>query len=151
MAGRMVAATPRIAVPPGGSERCPEVPMSSRTIVPAMLIVLLGATIAFAQGDEDAGDLHEDAGYLSLDTDHSSLLFRQFLSEGFVNTFDVPVEDADTLRIRFGPRDSERAGGMRVRMELVFPSDAECEMVHGLAAPGKDFAACQRMRMMRSD
>jgi hypothetical protein len=67
-------------------------------------------------------------------------------SEGFVNTFDVEV---DGQTIWFHHRLSESAGGMRARMQLRFLSEDEYGMVLDLAAPGKEFAACQEMRLKR--
>jgi hypothetical protein len=103
-------------------------------------------TRSVQRAEAGAGEVHEDVGYLSHDKDAGAFVFRQFLSEGFVNTFDVEI---DGQTIRFQHRLSESAGGMRARMQLRFLSEDEYEMVLDLAAPGKDFAACQEMRLKR--
>lgn len=88
-------------------------------------------------------------GFLSLDKDHDVFVFRQFLSEGFVNTFDVSIESGEKPTIVFAYREAESAGGMRVRMSLTFVAEGEYEMVLDLAGPGKDFASCQQMVMKK--
>ena len=76
--------------------------------------------------------------------------FRQFLSEGVVNTFDV-TSGSDGKRIVFEHRETESAGGMGARMRLTFVADDEYEMTLDLATPEKDYATCQTMRMERSE
>lgn len=86
---------------------------------------------------------------MSLDTGRGAFVFRQFLSEGYVNTFDVTVRAGKVRGVDFGYRDGESTGGVRARMRLDFAGDDEYEMVLDLAFPGKEFAACQEMRMRR--
>ena len=96
--------------------------------------------------EDGEGEVHEDVGYLSFDTDRGAYVFRRFLSEGFVNTFDVAREgDA----ITFEARESESAEGMRGRMVLTFEGEHDYGMVLELAGPGGDFAACQEMKLHR--
>jgi hypothetical protein len=106
-------------------------------------------TRSTARGEDGSGEVHEDVGYLSRDADASAFVFRQFLGEGYVNTFDVVVDAAGGPVIDFGHRESENAGGMRVRMRLAFDGDDEYKMRLDLAFPGQDFATCQRMTMRR--
>lgn len=94
------------------------------------------------------GDAHEDTGYLSRDTDRNAFVFRDFLSEGFVNTYDVIVDNSGKS-LTFEFRDTESAGGMRARMELTFSQEDAYEMVLELAEPGKEFSVCQTMRMKK--
>jgi hypothetical protein len=108
-------------------------------------------TTSIARNGDGAADVHEDVGFLSYDTDRSSFVFRQFVSEGFVNTFDVTLEHGDTLTIVFGARASESAGGMRARMTLEFISDDEYEMVLELAGPGRSFSPCRSMRLKKEE
>jgi len=95
------------------------------------------------------GEVHEDVGFLSHDADQDGFAFRQFLSEGFVNTFTVIVDAHDPLTILFRHRDSESSGGTRARMRLRFVGEDEYEMVLDLASPGREFTACQQMRMRK--
>jgi hypothetical protein len=96
----------------------------------------------------DPGAQRGDVGYLSRDTDTGRLVFRQFFSEGYVNTYDVTAEaPGDT--VVFAHRETESAGGMGARLVLVFTGPESYEMTLELAAPGKEFAACQTMTMQR--
>ena len=94
----------------------------------------------------EGSEVHEDVGYLSHDTDRGVFVFRQFLGEGFVNTFDMKV-DGDTLH--FTSVSAESAGGMRVRMRLVFTGADTYNMELDLAAADGDFSTCQAMNMRR--
>jgi len=94
--------------------------------------------------------LHEDVAYLSLDTDRDAFVFRQFLSEGFVNTYDVRVEAGDPGKVLFAYRECESAGGMRAQLRLSFVSEDEYVMTLDLATdPEGEFRPCQEMRMRR--
>jgi hypothetical protein len=104
-------------------------------------------TVSIPRTTDGAEEEHEDVGYLSLDTDRGVFVFRQFLSEGFVNTYDVVVTPHDTLEIVFEHRHAESAGGMRARLLLDFITATEYKMVLELAAPGKEFSPCQEMRL----
>ena len=103
-------------------------------------------TVSTPRGEGSA--VHEDVGYLSLDTDRGVFAFRHFLSEGFVNTFDMEV-DGETLR--FTPKDSESAGDMQVRMRLIFTGSDTYTLELGLATPDQDFTTSQTMTMRRRD
>ena len=48
-------------------------------------------TRSVSAGKDGAEEVHEDIGFVSLDTARDSFVFRQFLSEGYVNTFDLIV------------------------------------------------------------
>lgn len=106
-------------------------------------------THSVATAADGSQEFHEDVGYLSFDADEQQFVFRQFLSEGFVNTYDVPVTREQLNHIEFLYRESESSGGMRARLHLVFSGTDEYEMVLDLANPGEDFVACQWMRMKR--
>ncbi len=100
--------------------------------------------------DSGDGEIHEDVGFLSHDSDRGGFVFRQFLSEGFVNTFDVVVESSLPLELFFRHRESESSGGLRVQMRLGFVGEDGYQMTLDLAAPEKAFASCLQMRMKRS-
>ncbi len=106
-------------------------------------------TLSIPGTEKGADNKHEDVGYMSRDTDRGVFVFRQFLSEGFVNTFDVTATSGDNPEIVFEYHHSESAGGMRARMVVNFVSANEYKMVLELASPGKEFAACQEMTLKR--
>ena len=97
---------------------------------------------------DEGSEVHEDVGYLSHDTDRGVFVFRQFLGEGFVNTFDMKV-DGDTLH--FTPVSAESAGGMRVRMRLTFTGADTYTMELDMAGPDQDFSTSQEMTMRRGE
>jgi len=94
-------------------------------------------------------EIHEDVGFLSWDTDRKSFVFRQFLSEGFINTFDVTINSEKPLMMIFGHRETESGGGMRAQMTLSFTGDTKYDMVLDLAGPGKEFSPCQQIHMKK--
>ena len=102
------------------------------------------------------GEVHEDIGLLSRDRETDSFVFRQFLSEGYVVTYDVGVEKAgepagspEGSLIVFRFREAESTGGMQARMRLTFVGNDQYEMVLELAAPGGEFAPCQQMHFSK--
>jgi hypothetical protein len=107
------------------------------------------STRSVPRGEGQPDEIHEDTGYLSRDTDRGVFVFRDFLSEGFVNTYEVTFEAKEKPTMLFDYRATESAGGMRARMHLTFESDNEYGMVLELASEGKEFAPCQQMKMRR--
>jgi hypothetical protein len=99
--------------------------------------------------DDGTSEVHEDVGYVSRDTDRDRFVFRQFLSEGFVNTYDLELRDGDPARILFAFRESESGGGMKAQLRLARSGDDGYEMVLDLARPGGEFSACQTMNLKR--
>jgi hypothetical protein len=106
-------------------------------------------TRSVSRGADGSDEIHEDVGYLSRDTDRDAYAFRQFFSEGYVNTYDVRVHDGSKWEIEFAFREAESAAGLRARMRLVFQDDDTYEMTLNLAEPGEDFVACQTMLLKR--
>ena len=107
------------------------------------------------------GPLRAKAGYWALqdwsypdyealrDADTGVFVFRQFLSEGFVNTYEVSIVGEDPLAFLFAHRETESGGGMRAQLRLTFIADDEYDMVLDLASPGEDFVACQQMHLKK--
>ncbi len=109
---------------------------------------LQSQTRTVPQGESQA-DPHRDLGVMSYDKDNRTLVFRDFLSEGFVNTFHVTLMEAEFLKLKFNHHESESSGGMRVQMMLEFKSPDEYEIVLDLAPPNGDFKPCQTIKMKR--
>ena len=106
-------------------------------------------TRSVARGEDGVGEVHEDVGFMSWSGDDSVLRFRQFLSEGFVNTFRVEAAADREATIVFEPEASEGAGGMVARMTFTFFGDDAHEAVLALGRMGGEFKACQTMQMHR--
>jgi hypothetical protein len=107
------------------------------------------STKSISRKEDKSEEVHEDTGFLSRDMDRGTFVFRQFLTEGFVNTFDLTIKSESPLEILFGYREAESAGGKRARMRLSFTGEDEYDMVLELAGPGKEFSPCQRMHMKK--
>ncbi|MGD9545982.1 MAG: hypothetical protein AB7V45_00415 [Candidatus Krumholzibacteriia bacterium] len=97
---------------------------------------------------DSAGGVHRDVGYLSRNTDNGTFVFRQFNSEGFVNTYDV-LAGPDGSGLNFAYRECESAGGMKARMILAMFGKEKYEMTLELARGNMEFSPCQSMTMRR--
>lgn len=92
-------------------------------------------------------EVHEDVGYVSWSEGEAILRFRQFLSEGYVNTFRVEPVASPERGVNFEPEFTEGFETMSVRMTLRFQDAATYEMVLELGTKGKTLRPCQTMRL----
>ena len=108
-------------------------------------------TFAEFQPKEDGtpGEIHEDWGFFSFDSDREKIVFRQFLSEGFVNTYVLEDPEPGAAILVFTSESTEGAGGMAARLTFTFDGNDAYRLVLDLASPGKDFFACQTLMMER--
>jgi hypothetical protein len=100
-----------------------------------------------ADGTTDA-EVHEDLGYFSFDTDRELVVLRQFLSEGYVNTYALTEYTDD--RLVFETESTESAGGMQARVVMRFDGPDAYTMELHLAAPGRDWFVCRTLDMKRA-
>jgi hypothetical protein len=98
---------------------------------------------------EETGEIHEDWGFFSYDPDSETIRFRQFLTEGFVNTYVMEPVAHSGDKLVFTSIDTEGAKGMRARLTIRFDGADRYEMWLELAPPGKEFARCQSIKMER--
>lgn len=92
-----------------------------------------------AQQKNKAGEIHEDMGMIGYDRGRQRLVFRQFHTEGFVNTY-VEEPSGDPQRIVFTSEAIENIpAGWRTRETYILRSPDEFIERFELAAPGKDF------------
>ena len=106
------------------------------------------ATFKPKQGEEK-GEIHEDLGIFSFDPDRNKLVFRQFLSEGYVNTYLLADISAQGKLLTFNTERSEGAGGMRARLVFRVIGKNEYGLELLLASPDKAFFSCQKLHMKR--
>lgn len=99
--------------------------------------------------DGTPGEIHEDWGFFSFDSDREKIVFRQFLSEGFVNTYVLGDAEPGAGVLVFTSESTEGAGGMAARLTFTFDGMNAYRLVLELAPPGKDFFACQTLMMLR--
>lgn len=107
-------------------------------------------TRSVAEGANGAAAVHEDVGYVSWSNSERKLRFRQFLSEGFVNTFRLEQAESPARGFNFEPESTEGAGNMVARMTLRFDGSGGYEMILELGAKGKPLKACQTMRLKKA-
>lgn len=99
--------------------------------------------------DGTPGEIHEDWGFFSFDSDREKIVFRQFLSEGFVNTYVLDDPEPGAGVLVFTSEKTEGAGGMAARLTFTFEEKGSYRLVLELAPPGKDFFTCQTLHMER--
>lgn len=96
---------------------------------------------------EEEGEVHEDWGFFSYDSDREKIIFRQFLSEGFVNTYILEPIEPGGKKLIFNSESTESAGGMMARLTIEVVTENEYRMLLDLASPGKEFFNCQTITM----
>lgn len=108
-------------------------------------------TIAkFEPESRDAeGEVHEDWGFFSYDPQRQTIVFREFLSEGYVNAHFLETVEPPTDTLVFSSESCEGAGGMRVRLTIRVTGQDEYEMALELAQPEGEFDTCQTVTMKR--
>jgi hypothetical protein len=93
--------------------------------------------------------IHQDVGYVSWSEGEGILRFRQFLSEGFVNTFTLEEVVGPQRGLNFEPVETEGMETMSARMTLRFLDTETYEMVLELGTKGKELKPCQTMKLRR--
>ncbi len=105
-----------------------------------------------AEGETE-GEVHEDWGLFSYDPDRGRIVLRQFLSEGYVNTYvlgDPGAGKADGAELVLTSIDTEGAGSTRARITIRFSGPDAYTMVLDLAPPGQEWFACRNIAMRRA-
>jgi len=96
------------------------------------------------------GEVHEDAGYLSVDRARKVFVLRQFHFDGFVNTYTAPVTSTPANSIVFTTEAIENIpSGWRARETYRFEGPDELVELFELAEPGKEFATYSEARLKR--
>jgi hypothetical protein len=91
------------------------------------------------QEKNKAGEVHHDMGMIGYDRARKKLVFRQFHTEGFVNTY-VQQESGDPKKLVFETEAIEDIpAGFRARETYTIMSNDEFMERFEVAEPGKDF------------
>jgi hypothetical protein len=106
-------------------------------------------TRSVSKGEDGRESVHEDVGYISWSNDENIPRFRQFLSEGFVNTFRLAEAKEPTRGFNFEPESTEGHRTLVARMTLRFDQARGYEMVLELGNKGKPLKACQTMQLKK--
>jgi hypothetical protein len=95
------------------------------------------------------GEIHEDEGLFSFDKARKRLVFRQFHTEGFVNTY-LEEGESSTSRIVFASETIENIpAGFRARETYLIQGTDAFEEVFEIAEPNKPFEVYSRTRFTR--
>lgn len=95
------------------------------------------------------GEVHQDIGMIGYDKARKKFVFRQFHTEGFVNTY-VQEEGSDTKKIIFMSESIENiAPGWRARETYLILNENEFIERFELAEPGKDFLLYSEAHLKR--
>ncbi len=86
---------------------------------------------------------HQDIGYFSFDAARDNIVFRQFHSEGFINTYVLDLERTNDTLIVLNTEHTENAGGMRAELTIDKNAENSYEMILYLASKDGQFKACQ--------
>jgi hypothetical protein len=101
------------------------------------------------QEKNKTGEIHQDMGMIGYDKARKRFVFRQFHTEGFVNTY-VQQEDIDEKRIVFARESIENISpGWRARETYFILNENEFIERFELAEPGKDFALYSEAHLKR--
>ncbi len=107
-------------------------------------------TRSVTQGKDGKESVHEDVGYVSFSRDENVLRFRQFLSEGFVNSYRIVGVAKHARGFNFEPESTEGYPKMAARLTLRFDRDGSgYEMVLELGSKGKELKPCQHMKLTK--
>lgn len=106
-------------------------------------------TRSVTEGEDGKESVHEDVGFVSWSGGEQTLKFRQFLSEGFVNTFRLEAVQDPVPGFNFEPESTEGAENLVARMTLRFDQSNGYEMILELGSKGKPLKACQTMRLKK--
>jgi hypothetical protein len=101
------------------------------------------------QEKNKTGEVHHHMSMISYDTTRKLFVFRQFHTEGFVNTY-VQQPSADDRTIVFVSEAIENIpAGYRARETYAIPNRDEFTERFEIAEPGKDFELYSEARMKR--
>ncbi len=102
------------------------------------------------QGQNPAGEVHEDFGLISYDTARKKYVFRQFHVEGFVNQYvsDGPAADGKTF-VFVSEAIENIPPGFSARLTYRILDENSFEQTFDLAAPGQEFACYSKGVMKR--
>ena len=97
-----------------------------------------------------SGEIHHDMGMIGYDKAKKQFVFRQFHTEGFVNTY-VQEETGDPKKMIFVTENIENiAPGWRARETYLILNENEFIERFELAEPGKDFALYSEAHLKRT-
>jgi hypothetical protein len=95
------------------------------------------------------GEVHEHRSFFSFDNARTTVVFRQFHQEGFVNQYVLESVTTPGVLVFVSEAIENIPKGYRARETYTLINDDELEEVFEIAEPGKDFAVYSRARLKR--
>ncbi|NNF34817.1 MAG: hypothetical protein HKN68_11940 [Saprospiraceae bacterium] len=106
-------------------------------------------TSAFFYGDDDGINTHTDEGYISYDQDRRKYVFRQFHSEGFINTYVLDEDKSTPVFYVWNSEHVENGFGLKAMLTIEIKNDDEYSMILHLGKEGESITACQWINAKR--
>ena len=135
----------------GAGEGEPGVSTVTRSYEPVLdgnFLMVRNHSVYRPQPKNPKGEVHEDIGFFSFDSDRHVAVLRQFHVEGFVNQYTAPALAGEgavftSEVIENYPKDA------RARESYRFAGANAFEEIFELAEPGKDFAVYSHNHLKR--
>lgn len=107
-------------------------------------------SIGEPRDDGAPGDVHRDIAMISYDVERDRHVMRQFLSEGYVNTYVLHPAADDTSPLHFETISVEGLPtGWRARLNYFFRNDDAMTWTLYLGPPDQDFFECRTGSLQR--
>ena len=103
--------------------------------------ILMNTKSVFEPSDKNPdGEIHEDIGVFSYDSQRKTHVLRAFYSEGFVNQYVLEKTSAEDHSLTFITEKTENAPeGTRAKLIIKFINDTEMEQSFFVAWPDKEY------------
>jgi len=96
------------------------------------------------------GEVHQDWGVFSYDTNREKFVFRQFHVEGFVNQYVLDTISEDGKTLVFITEEIENISpGWRAKLTYKILNDDEFQQIFELAGPERDFGCFSQGTLKR--
>jgi hypothetical protein len=103
-------------------------------VLDGVFLLVRQASVRLPQPESPTGDHHRELGVYSYDAERGTLVYRQFIVEGYVLEYACS-DDAYERRLVCTTERVENGSGMRARETIHLTSDHEFEETFELASP----------------
>ena len=112
-------------------------------------VLLKHASVRPPQPKSPTGDHHRELGVFSFDRNRGKIIYREFIVEGYVNTYVCDVT-AGEQRIACVTESVENGPGLRARWTVTIENRHAFTELFELAEPGEDFVLLFTNRWRRT-
>ena len=107
-------------------------------IMDRRFLQLTHESVRLPQPQSPSGDHHRELGVFSYDTTRGTIVYRQFIVEGFVLRYACEADETERRLVCLS-ESVENGEGLRARETIELTSDHTFEETFELADPGEDF------------